>query len=156
MSMHRVRSMGSRMSVTLGLLLYVGASSQAQKPATPVQPNPLAPTLTVTPPLGMQRGTTLELNLAGTNLAEPTALWTSIPGAKATIPADNNNGKDNTKLRVRLEVPKEAPLGFHALRLATTRGMSNFRLFCIDDLPQIMEVDTNRSPTTPQALPVPC
>jgi hypothetical protein len=106
-------------------------------------------------PLGAQRGSTQELILTGTNLAEPTGLWTSFP-AKVTVPADNNNGKDNTKLRVQLEVANDAPLGFHSIRLATTRGISNFRLFCIDDLPQIMEVDTNRSKSTPQPVPVPC
>src|SRR5262249_55331566 len=106
-------------------------------------------------PLGMQRGTAMELSLTGTNLADPVALQTSFP-ARITIPTDNNNGKDNAKLRVRLEVPKDAPIGFHTLRLATARGMSNFRLFCIDDLPQILEVDPNRSKTTAQAVPVPC
>jgi hypothetical protein len=103
----------------------------------------------------MQRGTKLDLVLTGTNLADPTGLWTSFP-AKVTIPTDMNNGKDNTKLRVVLEVPADAPLGFHSLRLATTRGMSNFRPFCIDDLPQVLEVDTNRNRSTPQALNVPC
>ena len=29
------------------------------------------------------------------------------------------------------------------LRLATTRGVSNVRLFCIDDLPQVVAVDTD-------------
>jgi hypothetical protein len=102
----------------------------------------------------MQRGTTLDLTLTGTNLAGPTQLWTSFP-AKVTIPTDMNNGKDNAKLRVRLEVPKDAPLGFHTLRLATTRGLSNFRLFCIDDLPQVMEGTNNHSKATAQAVAVP-
>jgi hypothetical protein len=104
--------------------------------------------------MGMQRGTTLELNLTGSNLADPTTLWTSFP-AKVTIPTDNNNGKDPAKLRVKLEVPADAPIGFHAIRLATERGVSNLRLFCIDDLPQVAEVETNRNKTTPQALAVP-
>jgi hypothetical protein len=123
----------------------------------PPAPNPQAPTLKPVAPCGMQRGTTLELTLTGTNLAEPTGLWTSFP-AKVTIPADANNGKDNAKLRVRLEVPKDAPLGFHALRLATRRGMSNLRVFCIDDLPQVAEVaaNTNRSFATAQPLAPPC
>jgi hypothetical protein len=97
----------------------------------------------------------VELNLSGTNLGEPTGLWTSFP-AKVTIPTDKNNGKENGKLRVQLELSRDAPLGFHAIRLATTRGISNLRLFCIDDLPQVMEVDTNRSKATPQTVPVPC
>jgi hypothetical protein len=103
----------------------------------------------------MQRGSSLELTLTGTNLAEPTGLWTSFP-ATVVIPTDKNNGKNSGKLRVQMHVPADAPLGFHSLRLATTRGISNFRLFCIDDLPQILEVDSNRSKETPQTLPVPC
>src|SRR5690349_5695059 len=129
------------------------SSAQAQVPA-PVRPNPLAPTLSPTVPLGVQRGTSLDLTLTGTNLAGPTQLWTSFP-AKVTIPTDMNNGKDNAKLRVRLEVPKDAPLGFHTLRLATTRGLSNFRMFCIDDLPQVMEGTNNHSKATAQAVAVP-
>jgi hypothetical protein len=128
-------------------------SGQAPVPVVP--PNPQAPTLNQPTPLGAQRGTSLELTLTGTNLAEPTGLWTSFP-AKITIPTDRNNGKDNTHLRVRLEVSHDAPLGFHSLRLATRRGLSNLRLFCIDDLPQVMEVDSNRSKATPQTVPVPC
>ncbi len=127
--------------------------SQAQKPPSAV--NPQAPVLNPAVPLGMQRGTTLDLTLTGSNLAEPTGLWTSFP-AKVTIPTAGNNGKDNGKLLVRLEVPKDAPLGFHALRLATRRGLSNLRLFCIDDLPQVSESATNHTPDTAQVVSVPC
>ena len=39
---------------------------------------------------------------------------------------------------VRLDVPPDAPLGLHAVRLATTNGISNLRIFAIDDLPQVL------------------
>lgn len=146
-----------RLLILVTLILSFGQSSDswAQKPPPPVLPNPQAPTLAVPVPLGIQRGTSLELNLTGTNLADPTGLWTSFP-ATVTIPTDANNGKDNTKLKVRLEVPKEAPIGYGVIRLATARGVSNLRLFCIDDLPQVMEDDKNRAKATAQAVPVPC
>jgi hypothetical protein len=129
-------------------------TATAQK-APPVPPNPQAPTLKQPFPMGMQRGTTLELTLTGANLAEPTGLWTSFP-AKVTIPTENNNGKDNAKLVVRLEVPMEAPMGFHAIGLATTRGMSNYRLFCIDDLPEVLQGTNNRTKDAAQAVRAPC
>ncbi len=137
------------------LVVLTGAGvGQAQQPgAIPV--NPQAPVLKPAVPLGMTPGTTLDLTLTGANLAEPTGLWTSFP-AKVVIPTEGNNGKDNAKLLVRLEVPKDAPLGFHAMRLATRRGMSNLRLFCIDDLPQVLEVNTNHTPSMAQVVPVPC
>jgi dienelactone hydrolase len=141
--------------LALAVVLLRPGDGRAQKPPPPVQPNPQAPVLALTGPAGMQRGTTLELTLTGTNLAGPTGLYTSFP-AHVTIPTDDENGQDNTKLRVRLEVPAEAPLGFYAIRLATTRGMSNLRIFCIDDLPQLLGVNTNRNKATPQNVPTPC
>jgi hypothetical protein len=135
------------------ILASAGAETGAgQAPA--VQPGPQAPAIHMPVPLGARRGTVLDLALTGSNLAEPTELWTSFP-ARVTIPTDQNNGKDNNKLRVQLEVPADAPLGFQHLRLATTRGMSNFRLFCIDDLTQVMENESNHTQSTAQAVPIP-
>lgn len=142
--------------LALFALAALGAppDGRGQKPPPPVPPNPAAPVLNPVAPLGMQRGTNLEITLTGTNLAQPTGLLTSFP-AKVTIPTDNKNGQDNAKLRVKLDVPADAPLGYHSIRLATTRGISNLRLFCIDDLPQVTEDDKNRSKATAQAVPVP-
>jgi hypothetical protein len=134
-----------------GLLAVTPLALAQQKP--PI--NPQAPTLKPPVPLGVQRGSTLDLTLTGTNLAEPTGLWTSFP-AKVTIPTEGNNGKDAGRLLVRLQVPADAPLGFHTLRLATRRGMSNTRLFCVDDLPQVTENATNHTAAMAQAVPVPC
>lgn len=142
-----------RFVVALCLVACFTAIAAAQPPQ-PIVPKPQAPTLNPVTPFGMPRGTTLELTLTGINLAEPTGLWTSFP-AKIVIPTDMNNGKEATKLRVVLDVPSDAPLGCHSLRLATSQGMSNFRLFCIDDLPQTMEVDANQNKATPQALTTP-
>ena len=146
-------------AATLGLALIVcllaAPASWGQKPPPPVPPNPQAPVVAVPFPMGMQRGTTLDLTLTGTNLAGPTGILAGFPG-KATIPTEDKNGLDNAKLKVRLEVPADAPVGVYPLRLATTRGMSNVRLFAVDDLPQIAEVDTNRKLDTAQAIPVPC
>lgn len=147
--------MNTRLCISLFAVALLTPLSSAQPPAPVNTPNPLAPTLALSAPVGMQRETSLEITLTGTNLAEPTGVWTSFP-AKVTIPTDMNNGKDASKLRVRFEVGKDAPLGFHTIRVATTRGISNFRPFCVDDLPQLLEVDTNRNKTTPQVVPVPC
>jgi dienelactone hydrolase len=137
------------------ILTGILPESSAQKPPPPVPPNPQAPAITMPMPLGMQRGTTLDLVLTGSNLAGPTGLMIGCPSA-VTIPAGDNNGQDNSKLKVRIEVPADAPLGFYPLRLATTRGMSNARLFCIDDLPQLMKADGNRTFEAAHPVPVPC
>jgi hypothetical protein len=126
----------------------------AQPKAAPVAVPPQAPTLNVAFPLGAQRGQSIELTLTGTNLNDPTALWTSFP-AKVTIPTDMNNGKDAAKLRVKLDVPADAPIGFHSVRLATKHGISNARMFCIDELPQMDEAADNRTREKAQPVPVP-
>ncbi len=140
--------------VCLALALLAAARTAPAQMLPPVPPNPKAPTLKPPVPLGVQRGTTLELTLTGSNLADPTGLWTSF-AAKVTIPTAANNGKDPAKLLVRLEVPKDAPLGFHAIRLGTLHGISNLRLFCIDDLPQVLENATNHAVAMAQPVPVP-
>jgi hypothetical protein len=141
------------LGVVSAVLLTWAVSVRAQAPAVP--PNAAAPTLKPVAPHGVQRGTTIDLTLTGTNLTEPTGLWTDIP-AKVVIPTDNNNGKDAAKLLVHLEVPKDAPMGLYGLRLATARGLSNLRLFCVDDLPQVMQVENNRTGPTAQPVKPPC
>ncbi len=150
--MHPRLSRPCTVAVVTAVLTWT-ASAHAQK--APVPPNPAAPVLKPVAPHGAQRGTTIDLTLTGANLAEPTGLWLDFP-AKVTIPPENNNGKDPAKLLVRLEVPKDAPMGFHALRLATARGMSNTRLFCVDDLPQVLQKGDNRTLATAQPVAAPC
>lgn len=145
---------------TFTLLLALGwvllpQPAFGQKQPAPLKPNPQAPVLGMIFGGGMQRGTSSELLLTGSNLAGPTTLFTGF-GAKVTIPMDASNGKDNAKLKVKIEIPATTPVGIYPVRLATTRGLSNLRLFCIDDLKQISEVDTNRNKSTPQPLPHPC
>src|SRR5262245_61839552 len=141
--------------LALTLVTCRDGSVTAQPKAAPVTVPPQNPTLNVAFPLGVQRGQTLELTLTGTNLADPTALWTSFP-AKVTFPTEMNNGKDPAKLRVKLEVPADAPLGYHSIRLATKQGISNLRMFCVDELPQLDETSDNHTKEKAQAVPVPC
>jgi hypothetical protein len=139
--------------LAIALVIVLALDAPAQPPP-PAVPDPQAPTLNMPAPVGIQRGTGLDLTLTGTNLADPVTLWTSFP-ARVSIPTDQNNGKDNAKLRVRLAVPGDAPLGFGSIRVVTRRGVSNLRLFCIDDLPQVLETETNHAQATAQAVPVP-
>ena len=141
--------------VTLSALTLNQTPLKAQPKAPPIVVAPQAPTIAVPSPSGVQRGTSAELTITGTNLADAVGVWTSFP-AKVSIPTDMNNGKDAAKLRVKLDVPADAPIGFHTIRVATKHGISNMRIFCVDDLPQVAEVDTNRVKSTAQPVPVPC
>ena len=121
----------------------------------PTPPNPQAPVLAPLVISGGQRGAKVELQLTGTNLAGPTGLFLDFP-AKIDIPKGDKNGEDNAKLKVVIDIPADAPIGPHILRLATTRGMSNLRVFSVDDLPQVLDGDKNQDKATAQDVPVPC
>jgi hypothetical protein len=120
-----------------------------------VTPAPQAPTLNTPATLGARKGETVELILAGTNLSEPIGVLLSC-SAKATIPTDNKNGTEAAKLRVKVEVPADCPIGLHTLRVVTKNGVSNFRPFVVDELPAVAQADGNRTPQTAQPVPVPC
>jgi hypothetical protein len=126
-----------------------------QKNVVPIVVSPQAPTISPISPLGLPKSGSQELTLIGTNLLDPIGVWTSFP-AKITIPTDNNNGKDATKLRVKIDLPNDTPIGYGSIRLSTKNGISNTRLVCIDDLPQVDEVGTNRTKMTAQEIPIPC
>ena len=91
------------------VITYQDRSLTAQPKAGPILVPPQAPTLNPPFPFGVQRGQSIELTLAGANLNDPVALWTSFP-AKATFATDMNNGKDAGSVRVKLEVPADAPI----------------------------------------------
>lgn len=132
-----------------GIRTAVGQPKPLVVPAAPQ-----SPTLATTTSLGAKTGDSLELTLTGTNLSDPVAVLLSCPG-KVSIPTDNKNGTDATKLRVKVELPADCPIGLHTLRVATKQGVSNFRPFIVDELAAVPEVDTNRSKDTPQAVTLP-
>lgn len=156
MSEFRNRVYCSQVCLALGILFLATMPGTAQKKALPPARNPAAPQISPLVPLGIQRGATIELAITGSNLAGPLQLLTTIPQANTTIPTDSGNGKDAAKLRAFLAVPAGAPIGIYALRIATPQGLSNVRLFCVDDLSTFVENDANHSKAAAQQLPVPC
>jgi hypothetical protein len=131
-------------------------SGLAQQPpaASIIPPNPQAPTINLPQPFGAQPGTSVEVTLTGANLIDPVALSVGFP-AKASFPTDANNTKDPAKLRVKIEIPADTPIGMYPLRLATKQGMSNFRPFCIDTLSPAPPASGNRSKSTAMNLQIP-
>ena len=104
--------------------------------------------------MGAKCGSTTELTLTGTNLTDPVGVLLSCPGT-VTIPTDNKNGTDAAKLRVKVQLPNDCPIGLFTIRVATKNGVSNFRPFVVDELPIVPEVATNRAKDTAQAINIP-
>ena len=138
-------------AIVIGFHSTDGPRVRAQTKAAPPVLPATYPTLTTPANLGAKKGSTVELTLTGTNLLDATGVWTSFPCA-ATIP---DGQKDAAKLKVKLVIPAEASVGFHTVRVATNRGISNLRPFSIDDLPEIEEKPGNNKKETPQLLTVP-
>ncbi|MCE9561708.1 MAG: hypothetical protein K8U57_06595 [Planctomycetes bacterium] len=126
----------------------------SQPKALVIAAAPQAPTLAQTVSLGAKVGETIELTLVGTNLNDPVAVMLSGPG-KVSIPTDNKNGTDPAKLRVKVELPADCPIGLHTIRVATKQGVSNFRPFIVDELTLVPEVETNRTKDTAQVVAIP-
>lgn len=140
-------------SMSLAWPFIDAGTSWGQKAPPPA--NPQAPTINPLVPVGAQRGVPLELMITGTNLANPTGVAFGVP-AKITIPTDAKNGQDPAKFKVTIAFPADTPVGWYPFRMATTKGASNLRILCVDDLPSIAGNSANRNKTMAQAIPVPC
>ncbi len=130
------------------------SAADGQQPPFKMPANPQSPTIGVPQPLGAHPGGTTEITLTGANLNDPVGLLLGFP-AKVTFPTDGDNTKNSAKLRVKVEVPPGTPIGLYPLRLVTKQGVSNFRPFCIDDLPAAPAGGSNRSASTALSIPVP-
>lgn len=113
-----------------------------------------SPSINYISPAGGQRGTTVDVTLVGSGLAGVNSVSTDLP-VTATIPGDlPNNGKDAGRVVVRVQIPSDAPVGVGGFRITTTKGISNLRLFAIDDLPAVTEKEPNNTREQAQAIAV--
>lgn len=125
------------------LLLCLGAAS--------AQDRIREPTLTSIHPAGVQVGKAADITFYGNNLDEPIGLTATFPAQWEVLP-----GCSPTQLRVRVTVPQGAWLGWHLIHVVTKNGVSNGRLFCVDELPQLLTTDTPHSPEQAQVVAPPC
>jgi hypothetical protein len=113
------------------------------------------PSIASTAPQGAAPGQTIDVKVRGGNLASPTQFWSSFP-AEAVLPADiAGNGTNAGEITYRLKLPADAPLGVHGIRVATAQGISNLKLFVLDDLPTVAQVKPSASVSTAQPLTLP-
>jgi hypothetical protein len=113
------------------------------------------PTIGSTLPQGAAPGQTVDVKVRGGNLAAPTQFWSSFP-VEAVLPTEiAGNGTNAAEITYRLKLPADAPLGVHGLRVATAQGISNLKLFVLDDLLAVVQVKPSASVATAQALTLP-
>lgn len=97
-------------------------------------------------PAGGQRGTKVEITLAGKNLQDAHTLLF----ARASISAQKTQAN-----RFVVTMPADAPPGACDLWAVTPRGISNPRRFVIGQLPEINEKEANDEPRSAQAVAIP-
>lgn len=121
------------------------------------------PRITVVSPTGAKAGTTIDITVTGQELDNVEGLHFSFPGAKVEVlgaekaPVDpkGKGGKPpppRTNQKFRVEVPGNAPLGFHDVRVVSKGGISNPRAFVIGDSPDILEKENNNDVTEAQKV----
>jgi hypothetical protein len=101
-------------------------------------------------PPALSRGQANRVALIGDELAGATGLWTSLPNdlVSATLVEPSRDGR----VTFDVKVARDAPIGLYGLRVATRRGLSNMKLFLIDDLPVVNERDPGAGTEAPQPL----
>ncbi|MGE5195628.1 MAG: PPC domain-containing protein [Deltaproteobacteria bacterium] len=121
----------------------------------PARAQTAPPTIASTLPQGAAPGQTVDVKIRGANLAGPTQFWSSFP-VEAVLPAEiAGNGTNAAEITYRLKVPADAPPGVHGLRVVTATGISNLKLFAIDDLPSVAQAKPSQSLANAQALTLP-
>ncbi len=99
-------------------------------------------------PLGGQLDTAVDVTLAGSNLELPATLEFDSPHL-----AWQSSGSDGRgTLTGRILIGADAPLGPHIATLRTPRGLSNSRMFYVDEFASTLEAEPNDTIAAAQAI----
>ncbi len=118
---------------------------------------------------GGQRGATVEVDLIGRNMDRPQELLVYGPGVSVeslTVvdKAVGNNGREQpvepgTRVRAKLKLAADCPLGPTGFRLRTATGLSEYVRFFVGPFPtvdedEVVQKERNDKPATAKAVPV--
>ena len=109
----------------------------------------VAPQLNTILPRGGQRGTEVEVNFRGRNLADAVDVMFHSEGITLVEITPNEDGEG---AKAKLAIAPDCALGVHAMRVRTKTGVSNLELFSVGNLPEIEENEPNDDPDAPQAV----
>jgi hypothetical protein len=99
-------------------------------------------------PIGMQRGTEVEVSFTGNRLEDAQELLLYREGVTVkSLVAEKAN-----LVKATLVVAPDCPLGLHAVRVRTATGVSELLTFSIGNLPEVEEVEPNSEFETPQQV----
>lgn len=106
-----------------------------------------SPRLSSITPRGVQRGQEHVLSFNGSNLADAQEIFFYSPGFEVTKlePAGN-------KVQVTVQVAADCRLGEHVAQVRTASGISDYRTFYVEQLPEVAEKEPNSDFEEPQAI----
>ena len=138
---------------------------QAQESAAPTEP-----TILSVHPLGARAGSSLQVDVQGYLLEGARAVWFEqgqLRGrVRDLVPASSKETGDGDaaagetpvllSVRLRLEIPSNAPTGVHRFRLVSRRGVSNALMFRVNSGAVLDETgQPHQTPSTAQPVPIP-
>jgi hypothetical protein len=113
------------------------------------------PTISSTVPTAVVPGAATDVVIRGGNLANANKLWTSFAATPVLSPDVKDNGKNAATTTWRINVPKDTPVGIHAIRVAGPGGVSALRLVMVDDLPTVAQTAGNSTREKAQLITLP-
>jgi hypothetical protein len=105
--------------------------------------------------MAVRPGQATKIVLGGANLAGAKSLWVSFPGEAVLATDVPENGTKADQVTYQITTPAETPVGVHALRVVTDKGVSPLRYLLVDDLPSIAQAGNNNTPANAQAVSLP-
>jgi hypothetical protein len=106
------------------------------------------PDVKVISPIGLQRGTSIEVEMSGDQLGDAHQVMFYTPGIEAT----NIKAVDGNKIKMTVTASADADCDLHAFRVVTHTGLSNMRLMGVSPFPSVAEVEPNNDTGTPQLI----
>jgi hypothetical protein len=103
-------------------------------------------------PRGAERGKAVEVVVTGANLTAQSQLVFPFKATVAVLPEAKPNP---AQVRFQITVDPAVPFGFYPARVTTEEGISAMFFFCVDNLPNINEVEDNSSFDKAQKIEVP-
>ena len=107
-----------------------------------------SPSLASVRPVGGQRGTEVEVVLAGDRLGDARELLFYEAG----IATKKLEVVDAKQVKATLQIATDCPLGFHDFRVRTATGVSGLRSFSVGALAEAVEVEPNNEFSKPQPI----
>jgi hypothetical protein len=114
-----------------------------------------APAITSLSPQAVKPGVATDMKVRGGNLAGSTQLWSTLAPEVPLTPDLAGNNTNAAEVSYRFTVPADAGPGVYGLRLAGPGGISNLRMFVVDDLPTLAQVKPNQALANAQVVALP-